>query len=138
VAATIQLEVVTPAGRVFSEPVREVVVPTTGGELGIFPNHTPLTTIAQLGVVNIRRRPEDNDFDHIVVTSGLIEIQPDRVRILVDDAAHVDTIDELYEREQLDAAKERLQIAQEDREIATAEAAIARAAVWLDAAKLRK
>src|ERR1700722_14508157 len=101
-AETLQLDILTPDGHVASEAVAEVVVPTVAGDLGILPQHTPLTTVTKLGVVAVRRQAGDTttDFDHYVIASGLAEITPSSVRLLVDEAQHVDTIDQAQVNQQ--------------------------------------
>ncbi|HUC21044.1 MAG TPA: ATP synthase F1 subunit epsilon [Candidatus Polarisedimenticolaceae bacterium] len=137
-ADTIQLEVLTPGGSVFNEAVREVVIPTTAGALGILPHHTPLAAVAQAGIVDIRHKPEDRTLGHIVITRGLVEVDGERIVLMVDDAAQVKDIDEFNERQRLAKAEERLKSAQEDREIAAAQADILRSTTWLDASKRHK
>jgi F-type H+-transporting ATPase subunit epsilon len=137
-ADTIQLEVLTPGGSVFNQAVREVIVPTTGGSLGILPNHTPLAAVVQQGMVDIRYKPEDRTLDHLVITRGLMEIDGERVVLLVDDATQVKDIDEFNERQRLAEAEERLKSAQEARDIASAQADILRSTTWLDASKRHK
>ncbi|HEX7259755.1 MAG TPA: ATP synthase F1 subunit epsilon [Candidatus Saccharimonadia bacterium] len=137
-ASTIQLEVLTPGGSVFNEAVREVVIPTTGGSLGILPHHTPLAAVAQAGTVDIRRKAEDRTLDHIVITRGLVEVDGERVVLMVDDAAQVGDIDEFNERQKLAEAEERLKSSQEARDIASAQADILRSTTWLDASKRHK
>jgi ATP synthase F1 epsilon subunit len=137
-AGHLQLEILTPAGTVYDEPVYEVVVPTTGGDLGILPGHTPLTTVTKLGVVAIRRQQNDtaSDLDHVVVSTGVAEISDDRVHLLVDEAEHTDTIDKAMVNQELAAAQQRLQTAADRVETAAAEAAAQRAAMWLKASDL--
>jgi len=139
-AGTLQFDILTPGGHVASEAVAEVVVPTVGGDLGILPQHTPLTTVTKLGVVAVRHHAGDTsaDFDHYVISGGLAEITPISVRLLVDDAQHVDTIDQAQVNQQLAAAKEAERAARTGRQHALAQASVARATAWLAAAKLRK
>jgi F-type H+-transporting ATPase subunit epsilon len=137
-AGQLHLEVLTPAGKVFSDDVYEVVVPTTGGDLGILPGHAPLTTVTKLGVVAIRRQPHDaaSDLDHVVISTGVAEISDNTVHLLVDEAEHTDTIDQAMVNKELAAAQQRLQTAADRVEIAAAEAAAQRAAMWLKASDL--
>jgi hypothetical protein len=41
---TVRLEIVTPAGTVYSEEVEMVTLPGVAGQLGIYPQHVPLIT----------------------------------------------------------------------------------------------
>ncbi|MEK6222891.1 MAG: F0F1 ATP synthase subunit epsilon, partial [Chloroflexota bacterium] len=51
---TIRCEVVSQDRLVFEGDVDIVVLPGTDGEMGILPNHAPLLTTLQYGVVKIR------------------------------------------------------------------------------------
>lgn len=49
------LQLITLAGVKVDEPVYEVVLPTTSGEIAVFPNHEPLVSVAKPGVIRVRR-----------------------------------------------------------------------------------
>ena len=58
--------------------------------MGILPNHTPLLTVIQYGIVKIRNHDGEAFF---TVAGGVAEVQPDQVTILADAAENVDEID---------------------------------------------
>jgi len=41
---TLKLEIVTPAGKVYSEDVEMVTLPAVQGQMGVYPQHVPLMT----------------------------------------------------------------------------------------------
>ena len=43
-ANSLKLEIVTPEGTVYSEDVQMVTLPGVVGQMGIYPQHTPLMT----------------------------------------------------------------------------------------------
>ena len=43
-ANTMKLEIVTPAGTVYSEDVEMVTLPGVAGQMGVYPRHVPLIT----------------------------------------------------------------------------------------------
>ena len=49
------LEIVTPEGRVYSETVDTVVLPTLQGEIGILPGHLPLLTQIEDGELRVQK-----------------------------------------------------------------------------------
>ena len=84
------LQLITLAGVKVDEPVYEVMLPTTSGEIAVFPGHEPLVAVAKTGVIAVRHAKQDNDdkLEYFAITGGVIEINPKRVRVLVDEADH--------------------------------------------------
>ena len=89
-ADKLELEIVTPERPVLRETVDEVIVPALGGELGILPEHTPLISQLQTGVLTYRK---DNDRKSILVSGGFVEVLPSRVSVLADIAERPEEID---------------------------------------------
>lgn len=87
---TIRCEIASQDRLVFEGDADIVVLPGANGEMGILPNHAPLLTTLNLGVIKVRLGMEEEIF---TVTGGLAEIQPTIVTILADAAEHVDEID---------------------------------------------
>ena len=80
-AEKLELEVVTPEKRVLQEVVDEVVLPGSEGELGILPEHTPLISQLQTGVLTYR---QGSNRHSIFVSGGFVEVLPHRVSVLTD------------------------------------------------------
>jgi F-type H+-transporting ATPase subunit epsilon len=89
-ADKLQLEVITPERRVLNEAVDEVVLPGLGGELGILPEHTPLISQLQTGVLTYRQGTAKQSLH---VSGGFAEVLPDRVSVLADVAERAEEID---------------------------------------------
>lgn len=83
-----QLQLVTLAGSKFDDDVYEVVIPTVDGEIGVFPGHEPLVTLAKGGVIQVRRKRTDpsDRMEYFAVSGGVVEISGDHVKVLVDEA----------------------------------------------------
>ena len=88
----LRLEVVSPDGLVFEGDVAMVVVPATGGEIGILPRHAPL--VAQLAIGELRVRTLGNETISLAVADGFVKVQTDKVIVLADDAELASEIDE--------------------------------------------
>ena len=88
------LQLITLQGIKIDEPVYEVILPTTTGEIAVFPGHEPLVTVAKAGVIQVRREKEHSDerMELFAISGGVIEISPERVRVLVDEADHGEDI----------------------------------------------
>lgn len=87
---TIRCEIVSQDRMVFEDDVDIVVLPGSGGEMGILPHHAPLLTTLKYGVIKVRIRGEEQIF---TVAGGVAEIQPDIVTVLADAAENVAEID---------------------------------------------
>ena len=85
-----QFQLVTLAGEAVDKPVYEVILPTVDGEISVFPSHEPLVTLAANGVIRVREHKDDSDeyMELFAISGGVIEINQERVRILVDEAEH--------------------------------------------------
>ena len=60
--------------------VKEAVLPTTTGELGILPNHSRLLTALDIGVLRIKA---ENNWIPIVILDGIAEIKDNNLKIIV-------------------------------------------------------
>lgn len=88
---TIRCEIVSQDRTVFAGDVDIVVLPGSGGEMGILPRHSPVLTTLKYGVVKVRRNGKEDLF---TVAGGVAEVQPDIVTILADAAENIEEIDE--------------------------------------------
>ena len=117
----LQLELVTPERRAFTQEVDMVVVPGIDGQLGILPHHTPLITALGVGELKIRRGGEEQIFG---VSGGFVEVRPDRVVIMADLAEHSNEIDEAKAAEARRQAETQVSEAQDPVDLARARAAL--------------
>jgi F-type H+-transporting ATPase subunit epsilon len=84
------LEIVTPEARVYSATVDSVVIPTTSGEIGVFPGHIPLVT--QLGTGALRAT-KAGAVELLAVGGGFAQVTGGKVSILADSAIEAEKID---------------------------------------------
>jgi F-type H+-transporting ATPase subunit epsilon len=89
-ADQLQLEVVTPARRVLSEPVNSVTVPGRNGEMQILPGHAALISELQTGVLAYN---QGGATSRLHVSGGFVEISDDRVSVLAEIAERPEEID---------------------------------------------
>jgi F-type H+-transporting ATPase subunit epsilon len=99
--STIQVDIVSAEGEIFSGPASMVFLPGVEGELGVAPRHAPLLTLLKAGEVRVQR-PE-GDEQSFYVGGGALEIQPNKVSVLADTAARAKDLDEVAAQ----AAKQR-------------------------------
>jgi len=91
-ALTIQVDIVSAEGELFSGAASEVFAPASQGDLGILPRHAPLLTLLRPGEVRVRT--PDGEQHHFFVGGGALEVQPSRVTVLADTALRARDIDE--------------------------------------------
>ncbi len=89
-----RLKLVTLGGVVIDQEVYEVIVPTHEGEIGVFPDHEPLVTVAKSGVVTVKLDKSHSSDRHefFAISGGIVEITGKTIKILVDEADHGDDI----------------------------------------------
>lgn len=97
----LEVEVVSRVRRLYhTDNADMVIVPGSEGEMGVLPNHTPLLTTLAYGELRII---EGDDVISFVVYGGVVEIRPDKVTVLAEDA---DSIHEL-DMQEIEAARAR-------------------------------
>ena len=125
---TLKLEIVTPEGTTYSEDVEMVTLPGVTGQMGVYPQHTPLMTQMIPGEIIVRKDGRDV---FIASGEGLIEVSADRVSVLTDLAIAADRIDEAKAEEARRRAEARLREKLSDEEVASVNAALARSLAQL-------
>jgi F-type H+-transporting ATPase subunit epsilon len=126
---TIQVDIVSAEGEIFSGAAKMVFAPASQGDLGIAPRHAPLLTLLKAGEVRVQT--PDGVEHQFYVGGGALEVQPFKVTVLADTAARAKDLDEAAAL----AAKQRAEEALKDKasSISQAEAfaELARAAAQL-------
>ncbi|HUY52993.1 MAG TPA: ATP synthase F1 subunit epsilon [Candidatus Dormibacteraeota bacterium] len=92
----IRFKLITLTGIKFDEDVYEVILPTLDGQIGILPGHMPLTAVATIGVISVRRNPKDKDYklEYFACNRGVIEVKDDVLKAIVGEADNASEIDE--------------------------------------------
>jgi F-type H+-transporting ATPase subunit epsilon len=134
---TIRCDIVSAEEEIFHGDVTMVVATGEMGELGIAPRHAPLITRLKPGKLVLTLA--DGEKVDIVVSGGILEVQPQVVTILADTAIRAENIDELAAQKAKDEAERVLANRGEAMEIAEAQAKLAEAMAQLQALeRLRK
>ena len=121
-AKTFRLEIVSAERSLFSGEANFVVVSGVDGELGIFPNHTPLLTKIKPGTLKFHAKDESEE-TLFFVAGGFLEVQPTVVTVLADTVVRGEEIDQARAEESKRNAEEAISKAPEDKiALATAQA----------------
>ena len=131
---SIRCEIVTQDRSLFEGEADMVIAPGSDGEFGILPNHAPLLTTLEYGVLIVKNQGQEEAF---AIAGGILEVRPDVVTVLADVGEHVDEID----LARAEAARERAQKYLQEgpppdtEEYLRIEAALQRSRVRIDAVK---
>lgn len=134
-ANTIQVDVVSAEASIFEGQAEFVALPGESGELGIYPQHTPLITRIRPGAVRIKVSGQADE-EFVFVAGGILEVQPNRVTVLADTAIRGQDLDEAKAESARKAAEEALANRTGEIDYAKAQAELATAIAEL--AALRK
>ena len=134
-ANTIQVDVVSAEASIFEGQAEFVALPGESGELGIYPQHTPLITRIRPGAVRIKVAGQADE-EFVFVAGGILEVQPNRVTVLADTAIRGQDLDEAKAEAAKKAAEEALANRTGEIDYAKAQAELATAMAEL--AALRK
>ncbi len=125
------LQVVTPERGFFDEEVDRVEFKTSEGDIGVYEDHTPLTTpLADGGMLTIL---QDGKEKKAAIHGGFVEITPEKVTLLTDAAEWPEEIDKKRAEEARIRAERRLKTEEEDMNEIRAKSALARSLVRIDA-----
>jgi F-type H+-transporting ATPase subunit epsilon len=117
--ATIHVDVVSAEESIFSGEAKFVALPGEAGELGIYPRHTPLITRIKAGSVRIEKADGTEEF--VFVAGGILEVQPNCVTVLTDTAVRGKDLDDEKANAAMAAAKEALDNAKGEIDVAKAQ-----------------
>ena len=73
--STMQVEIVSAEGHIYSGMAEMLVAPAKMGDVGITPRHAPLLTNLRPGEIRVQT-PEADDELFFYVTGGVLEVQP--------------------------------------------------------------
>ena len=130
----IRCEIVSQDRVVFSGDVDIVVLPGSDGVMGILPNHSPVLTTLNYGIITVRQKSGEQVF---TVAGGVAEVQPDQVTVLADAAENVLEIDVQRADEARRRAEEALKadVSPDSDRYLRLQAALKRSNLRLDAAR---
>ena len=123
---TFKLEILTPNGVIYSGQALSVVLPGEEGEFGVLAGHASLTTLLEAGVVDVEK--EDKSVEAIVINWGVVQVDEEKVIILVEGAAAIRGNNESEIANALDEAKKLIA------DVADSSAAIATVSARLESA----
>jgi F-type H+-transporting ATPase subunit epsilon len=131
----IKLTVVSQERQLLSEMVESVTAPALEGEVTILPDHIPLFSPLQAGILTYRNGGESQ----IVVSKGFIDVGVDNnVTVIVDTAVHARDVSLEKAEAAIKAAQTTMSTTQDRRELLLAEASLKQALLEIKVARATK
>lgn len=121
---TVKVNIVTPDGPVSETEADMVIAATETGEIGILPGHIAMVAPLQIGALRLKK---DNSTIHVAVHGGFIEVRPDVVTVLAQQAELASDIDISRAQRAAKRAEEKLQAKTDKLEAQLAELDLKRA-----------
>lgn len=129
-----KIEIITPDRVFYTGEADFLEFTTADGEIGVYKDHIPLTTVLAPGIVTIHN---GDDTKSAAVHAGFAEILGDRVSLLAEVAEWPDEIDVERAEAAKARAEERLQNHTADVDVKRAEFALRKALIRIDTANIR-
>ncbi len=127
------LDVISPERVFYAGDVEMVELTTTEGDIGIYADHIPLTTIVAPGVLTITENGDEQR--EAAVLEGFMEITQEKVTILAQSCEWPEEIDINRAREARARAERRLKSADANINMARAELALRKSLVRIELAE---
>jgi F-type H+-transporting ATPase subunit epsilon len=129
----LNLEIVSVEGELYSDEAAAVVLPGQEGDMMVYPSHAPLLTSLRAGEVRVQNEGEEER--SFYVSGGILEIQPQMVRVMSDTALRARDVDEAEAEEARQRAEQAMERASANADYARAEAELAEAQARLKLAR---
>nr|YP_010015702.1 ATP synthase CF1 epsilon subunit [Rhipsalis baccifera]QOI72686.1 ATP synthase CF1 epsilon subunit [Rhipsalis baccifera] len=127
---TLNLCVLTPNRIVYNSEVEEIILPTNSGQIGVLPNHAPIATALDIGILRIRL---NDQWLTMVLMGGFARIGNNEITVLVNEAESGSDIDPQEAQQTLEKAEAILRKAEGKRQIIEANLALRRAKTRVEA-----
>lgn len=121
---TLNLCVLTPNRIVWDSEVKEIILSTNSGQIGVLSNHAPIATAVDIGILRIRL---NDQWLTMALMGGFARIGNNEITILVTDAEKGSDIDPQEAQKSLLIAEANLNKAEGKRQTIEANLALRRA-----------
>ena len=127
---TLNLRVMAPNRIVWNSEVQEIILSTNSGRIGILPNHAPLLTALDIGIIKIRLNEK---WSTMALMGGFAMIDNNQMTILVNEAEKANEINLQDAQETFQIAKTKLSQANGRKQAIEANLTLKRAKARLEA-----
>nr|UEE86988.1 ATP synthase CF1 epsilon subunit [Paris rugosa]UEE87675.1 ATP synthase CF1 epsilon subunit [Paris rugosa] len=127
---TLNLCVLTPNRIILDSEVKEIILSTNSGQIGVLPNHAPIATAVDIGLLRIRL---NNQWLTVALMGGFARIGNNEITILGNDAEISTDIDPQEAQKTLEIAEANLSRAEGKKQAIEANLALRRARTRVEA-----
>lgn len=127
---TLNLCVLTPNRIVWDSEVKEIILSTNSGQIRVLPNHAPIATAVDIGILRIRL---NDQWVTMALMGGFARIGNNKITILVNDAEKSSDIDPEEAKQTLEIAEANLSKAEGKRQLIEANLSLRRARTRVEA-----
>nr|YP_011021038.1 ATP synthase CF1 epsilon subunit [Billbergia horrida]WQM20721.1 ATP synthase CF1 epsilon subunit [Billbergia horrida] len=128
---TLNLCVLTPNRIIWDSEVKEIILSTNSGQIGVLPNHAPIATAVDIGLLRIRL---NDQWLTVALMGGFARIGNNEITVLGNDAEMSTDIDPQEAQQALEIAEANLSRAEGKRQVIEANLALRRARTRVEAA----
>nr|AEX93626.1 ATP synthase CF1 epsilon chain [Haworthia cymbiformis] len=126
----LNLCVLTPNRIILDSEVKEIILSTNSGQIGILPNHASIATAVDIGLLRIRR---NDQWLTVALMGGFARVSNNEITILGNDAEMSTDINPEEAQQALEIAEANLSGAQGKRQVIEANLALRRARTRVEA-----
>nr|YP_010129853.1 ATP synthase CF1 epsilon subunit [Arisarum simorrhinum]QKJ80359.1 ATP synthase CF1 epsilon subunit [Arisarum simorrhinum] len=127
---TLNLCVLTPNRIIWDSEVKEIILSTNSGQIGVLPNHAPIATAVDIGLLRIRL---NDQWLTVALMGGFARIGNNEITVLGNDAEISTDIDPQEAQQALEKAEANLSKAEGKRQAIEANLALRRARTRVEA-----
>jgi F-type H+-transporting ATPase subunit epsilon len=85
-----ELEILTPVKKLFSDTVYGVQLPGIGGSFEVLDKHAPLVSALKAGKLKVLKDKSMKNVSYFTIQSGFVEVLNNKVTVLVEGATALD------------------------------------------------
>nr|QKQ14605.1 CF1 epsilon subunit of ATP synthase [Zygnema circumcarinatum] len=127
---TLNLRVMAPNRTVWTSEAQEIILSSNSGQIGILPNHAPLLTALDIGIMKVRI---NNKWIAVALMGGFAQIENNQMTILVNEAEKATDIDPQEAQQAFQLAQENFNQAVGRKQVIEANLGLKRAKARLEA-----
>nr|YP_009141869.1 ATP synthase CF1 epsilon chain [Xerophyllum tenax]AIW56423.1 ATP synthase CF1 epsilon chain [Xerophyllum tenax] len=127
---TLNLCVLTPNRIIWDSEVKEIILSTNSGQIGVLPNHAPIATAVDIGLLRIRL---NDQWLTVALMGGFARIGNNEITILGNDAEMSTDIDPQEAQKTFEIAEANLSRAEGKKQAIEANLALRRARTRVEA-----
>nr|YP_009776318.1 ATP synthase CF1 epsilon subunit [Hemidesmus indicus]YP_009864500.1 ATP synthase CF1 epsilon chain [Smilax glycophylla]YP_009864585.1 ATP synthase CF1 epsilon chain [Smilax nipponica]YP_010132773.1 ATP synthase CF1 epsilon subunit [Smilax microphylla]YP_010188141.1 AtpE [Smilax glabra]YP_010327542.1 ATP synthase CF1 epsilon subunit [Smilax moranensis]YP_010334580.1 ATP synthase CF1 epsilon subunit [Smilax riparia]YP_010624135.1 AtpE [Smilax hypoglauca]YP_010624221.1 AtpE [Smilax cocculoi len=127
---TLNLCVLTPNRIIWDSEVKEIILSTNSGQIGVLPNHAPIATAVDIGLLRIRL---NDQWLTVALMGGFARIGNNEITILGNDAEMSTDIDPHEAQQALEIAEANLSRSEGKKQTIEANLALRRARTRVEA-----